>query len=58
MMKLTQKTIFQCFDKSQKQSPIVINEKDDGMIKKHLKINLLKLAQTIRKLVSPLMLTL
>ncbi|CAF1083083.1 unnamed protein product [Adineta ricciae] len=32
MMKLTQKTIFQCFDKSQKQSPIVINEKDDDII--------------------------
>jgi hypothetical protein len=32
-MKLTQKTIFQCFDKSQRQSPIILDDKDEGIIK-------------------------
>lgn len=30
-MKLTQTTLFQCFDKSQRQSPIILDEKDPGM---------------------------
>ncbi len=31
-MKLTQKTLFQCFDKSQRQSPIILDENDEGMM--------------------------
>ncbi|CAF1375268.1 unnamed protein product [Rotaria sordida] len=31
-MKLTQKTIFQCFDKSQRQSPITLNDQDEDII--------------------------
>jgi hypothetical protein len=31
-MKLTQKTIFQCFDKSQRQSPIILEENDEGIM--------------------------
>jgi len=30
IMKLTQKTLFQCFDKSQRQSPIILDDKDEG----------------------------
>lgn len=30
MMKLTQTTLFQCFDKSQRQSPIILDDKDPG----------------------------
>ncbi len=30
-MKLTQKTLFQCFDKSQRQSPIILDETDEGI---------------------------
>ena len=32
IMKLTQTTLFQCFDKSQRQSPIILDDKDPGRI--------------------------
>lgn len=38
-MKLTQKTIFQCFDKSQRQSPISVCDNDEGKIERQREKN-------------------
>ena len=46
-MKLTQKTLFQCFDKSQKQSPVIIDDTDEDIIECKLELKPISLPEEI-----------